>query len=632
MGLFDRERKKKKAENRDPIKQKIDREEVRTAMQTLQSYKNAKAHLDERIVHNEQWYKERHWDEIRGAKQKSAIEPTSGWLLNVLLSKHADAMDSYPEGNFLPREEGDKEEAKRLSAIVPCVLKQNKFEQTYSDTWWYKLKNGTGVYAVTWDASKHNGIGDIEISKVDMLNLFWQSGITNIQESRNVFHTYLVDNDILEQKYPELQDRLSNPSVNVASYIYDDTVDTSDKSVVVDWYYKVSDTKGRQILHFCKFVDDTVLFATENEPEKYPNGWYDDGQYPFVFDVLFPEEGMPTGFGYVDICKSPQEQIDLMNQGIVKSALMGANPRYFIREDGNVNETEFSDWTKPFIHVKGNLGEDSIRQVSLNTLSNIYVSILNNKIEEMKETSGNRDVSNGGTTAGVTAASAIAALQEQSGKQSRDMIQASYRAYEEMLTMVLERIRQFYTLPRQFRIIGKYGEEEFVRYQNSGIRAQEGTSDFGVDGGYRVPEFDIEVTAQKSSPYSKMAQNELALQLYTQGIFNPQMADQALALLDMMDFSRKDSVIQKVSQNGTMYQQMQAMQQQMAKMAQIIDAQNGTTLAQSMGAVSPQIQGSAPNGESVNLYEQDALGTVVPEEHAVVRKARETASQVATPR
>ena len=51
--------------------------------------------------------------------------------------------------------------------------------------------------------------------------------------------------------------------------------------------------------------------------------------------------------------------------------------------------------------------------------------------------------------------------------------------------------------------------------------------------------FDVEITAQKQSPYTKMAQNELALQFYSAGFFNPQMADQALACLDMMDFPRK---------------------------------------------------------------------------------------------
>ena len=46
----------------------------------------------------------------------------SGWLHNVIVSKHADAIEAYPEPNILPREESDRAEAKVLSAIIPCVL------------------------------------------------------------------------------------------------------------------------------------------------------------------------------------------------------------------------------------------------------------------------------------------------------------------------------------------------------------------------------------------------------------------------------------------------------------------------------------------------------------------------------
>ena len=105
-------------------------------------------------------------------------------------------------------------------------------------------------------------------------------------------------------------------------------------------------------------------------------------------------------------------------------------------------------------------------------LGEIYVSVLDRKIEEMKETSGNRDVSNGGTSAGVTAASAIATMQEQSGKLSRDQLQNSYRAFRQVVYLVIELIRQNYDLPRQFRITGELGEEQFVSYDNRALRPQ----------------------------------------------------------------------------------------------------------------------------------------------------------------
>jgi hypothetical protein len=276
-----------------------------------------------------------------------------------------------------------------------------------------------------------------------------------------------------------------------------------------------------------------------------------------------------------------------------------------------VNEEEFADWTKPFIHTNGSLGQDSIMPVETKPLPGNYLQVLQNKIDELKETTGNRDISTGGTTSGVTAASAIAAMQEAGSKLSRDNNKSSYRAFRKMCVMVIELIRQFYDLPRCFRIMGNNGAARYVEYSNAGIQPQHQGFDHGVDMGYRTPLFDIEVTAQKQSPYSKMSQNELALQFYQAGFFNPQMADQALACLDMMDFDRKQFIMQKIAQNGGMYQQMLMMQQQMLQMAQIIDQTRGTNMAEQiaagiMGAPSPApVAGGQP---PANVENTEALG------------------------
>ena len=552
----------------DAIKKRIGREQVQAAYQTLCKYKEGKANLERRIVDNEQWYKIRHWECMRDKKDE--VQPSSAWLFNCIANKHADAMDNFPAPNILPREEGDKGEAERLTSIIPVVLDQNEFEQTYSDVWMYKLKSGTGVYGIFWDNSKLNGLGDISIQKIDLINLFWESGITDIQKSKNIFHVELADNDILLSQYPQLEGKLTTATMDVSKYVFDDTVDTNNKSAVIDWYYKKYQN-GKTVLHYCKFVNDEVLFATENDPKYINRGWYDHGMYPFVFDPLYTVEGTPAGFGYIDIGKDAQAFIDRGNQAIMKNLLVNAKPRYFVRNDGGVNIEEFADLSKDLIHVDGNLSQDSLQQIKANPLSEIYVAVVNNKVDELKETTGNRDISTGGTTSGVTAASAIAAMQEAGSKLSRDNSKASYRAFRKVVLMMIELIRQFYDMPRCFRIMGENGAMRYVQYSNEGIAPQSQGIDFGEDMGVRVPLFDIEITAQKQSPYSKMSQNELALQFFNAGFFNPQMADQALACMDMMDFDRKEFIMQKISKNGTMYQQMVAMQQQMVMLGQMVD-------------------------------------------------------------
>ena len=355
-----------------------------------------------------------------------------------------------------------------------------------------------------------------------------------------------------------------------------------------------------------------------------------------MFDPLFSVEGTPCGFGYIDVGKSAQEYIDRGNQAIMQNMLANARPRHFIRSDGSVNVDEYADLSKDFIHVDGNLGQDSILPVQGKPLNDIYVQVINNKIDELKETTGNRDISTGGTTSGVTAASAIAAMQEAGSKLSRDNSKAAYRAFRKVCLMVIELIRQFYDLPRCFRIMGENGAARYVQYSNAGISPQFQGVEMGVDLGYRVPMFDIEITAQKQSPYSKMSQNELALQFYTAGFFNPQMADQALACLDMMDFDRKQFIMQKISQNGGMYQQMLMMQQQMLQLAQIVDQAKGSNIAEQIAAgitggqpVAPGLGGQALGGD---VAETEALGGKEgPKEADNTKKARQRVAESTDP-
>ena len=613
------------------LAQVIGREQVQAAQQTLQRYKEGKANLEQKVIQNVQWYKMRHWDYMKGS-DSSVVKPVSGWLFNCIANKHADAMDNFPSANFLPREEGDKAEAEMLSSIVPVILEQNGFEDSYDDEANDKLTEGTGVYGVFWDSGK-NGLGDISVVPCDILTLFWEPGVKDIQKSRHFFSVELMDNDLLVGQYPQLQGKLGSKTIDVSQYIYDDTVDTSNKSAVVDWYYKKYQ-KGKIILHYCKYVNDEVLFATENEPEKYPNGWYDHGKYPYVFDPLYKIKGSPCGFGYIDVGQSAQEYIDRGNQAIMQNMLANAKPRHFVRTDGSVNEQEYADLSKDFIHVDGNLGQDSIMPVQGKPLNDIYVAVMNNKVDELKETTGNRDVSNGGTTGGVTAASGLAAQMEAGSKLSRDSNKGSYRKFREVCMMIVELIRQFYNAPRCFRIMGENGAARFVEYSNAGIKPQHQGFEMGMDMGYRTPMFDIEITAQKQSPYSKMSQNELALQFYSAGFFNPQMADQALACLDMMDFDRKQFIMQKIAQNGGMYQQMLMMQQQMLQMAQMLDMKTGSNMAEQIaagitgGVVPAPMTGEQP---AANVEKTEALGGSEKSEASNTKKARQRVAESTDP-
>ena len=448
--------------------------EAAAALQTLQRYKAGKAALDKRLIDNELWFRMGHWKNYRDPLMPGKAQPSSGWLFNSIANKHADAMDNYPEPMVLPRAADDQATAQALSSVLPVVLEQADYEQVYSDVWWRKLKQGTGVTGIFWDPAAR--------------------------------------------------------------------------------------------------------------------GLYDHGKYPFVFDPLFVEEDSPAGFGYIDVMKDCQNAIDKMNHAMDENVLLASRQRYVLSDTAGVNEEELADLSRDIVHVVGRLNEDSFRPLQTAGLQGNSLSYRNSRIEELKEISGNRDLTQGGTTGGVTAASAIAALQEAGSKLSRDMLKSAYRAFAKQCYLIIELMRQFYDEQRVFRITGQRGESEFVPFSAQGLRAKPVPAVGGVELGSREPVFDIVVSAAKKSTFSRLSQNETAKECYKLGFFDPANADAALAALEMMDFEGVEKVRARVRQNGTLAQQLLQLQGQMARLSAALAQQpGGTQTAQDTAGLTAQL-------------------------------------------
>ena len=522
----------KKRKNEKPI----NRERLAEAYSTLARYQRDKASLNASIVENEgSWLP----SSDSGEDKK---RPFSAWTFNSLACKHADAMDNIPVPTVLPRESSDSDSAKELSLILPVVLGRSGFEKVWSDCWYDKLKFGCGVYGVFWDSSAENGVGDVRIRKIDLMNLYWEKGVEDVQESENLFYVSYQPRSRLIRSYPHIKESLDSQSNDTAVLLYNGDIDMKERCAVVDWYYKKL-INGKTVVHYCKSVNGTVLYASENDPLFSRSGYYDHGLYPFVFDSLYSVRHSPCGHSFLDIMKNCQRQIDLLEGAISDNSRMASTRRYFAREASGINEEEFADWSSPIVHYNGS-GDprDSVMPIDVPALDGVYLQILQYKVNELKETSGNRDFSQGGTSYGVTAASAIEALQEAGSKLSRDMLKSSYRAFEELCLMIIELIRQFYTLPRCFRIVGE-DAVSFRYFDNSSIKAQkQGVFDD------RLPVFDVSVKAQKQSPYAKASQNELARSFFEKGFFTPEKQQEALICLEMMDFDGKDAIYRLIKE------------------------------------------------------------------------------------
>lgn len=587
MNLFKRRKKEQ-----DPGRHQRERADM--LLKELDLYKNEKTLKSGAIMENERWFNGQYWEYISSRNEERDAQ--TNFLFSAIWHKHADAMDNYPEPIFLEREEGDREEAERLSKIVPLVLEKNGFENVYSDLWWYKLKHGASICSVLWDNSKEDGLGDICIKKIDALCFFAEPYISDIQQSRYVFVTALVDTDVLKRQYNDPEIRPDATSSKARGYFGDYSPNVLEKkTMVVDCYQRYRDETGKYVVHLEKIINGRIMYDSRQDPV-CANGIYEHGMYPFVLDVFIPIENSIYGMGMIDIGKKTQSYIDKLDYIIEENALLSGRQRWLIKRGAGIKTEDFLDMSKTVIEADGSIDSDAVRDLQAQPIPSQIMTHRTEKIEEIKELLGNRDFSQGATSGGVTAYGAITALQEAGSKLARDGIKASYRAFAEIAYMVVELIRQFYTEERSFRILGDGDTEpQYINYDNSLLKGQAVPLKVPVmaeDGSlqterFRKAIFDIRIIPQRKNPFNTISHNQMVMELFSGGAFNPDNADQAILALQNMIMDNKESMIEGIRENqiknAQLYQQLQAQDEQLRRMTAIVNEMTSALPGQTLG-------------------------------------------------
>lgn len=511
---------------------KITQEFLSLAKKTYEDFKADKEELKNAVIDNYQWYKRQRsssFDELKNEPRTSAE-----YIFNAIENKYADAVDNYPEVSVIEREEADGETAELLSQVLPVQLELSEFKKAYKKNWRRKMKSGTGIYFVDFD----RGADRIIINSVNVLAFFADMNISDIQNSSFVFVTSALDNDELKARYPEFSSVFEG----------DCTIETADgskalknRTEIIDCYYKKHINSGGKIkaaVHLMKLAGDVIIDATEDIPG-YEEGLYAHGKYPFVLDVMFPNDDCPFGFGVVDVVKGLQEYIDRLDRAVLKNALISAKTRYAVRDNAGININDVADMNKDIFTFAGGDLNDIIREFKTEGVSSAVIEYRDRKIEELKEIIGNRDFQQGATNGGVTSGSAVELLQRSGEKLSRASNDDSYDAYREICIMVIELMRQFFDTERIYRISGKNGERSFVSFSNRIFK-----DGLGFERDEKPAVFDVSVTPQKSNPYTKQGTNATLTQLWQLGVFAPQNLESSIILIRNMQFDGKDRLLQ----------------------------------------------------------------------------------------
>lgn len=572
----------------------VGKRQIDKANNELLKYISLKQNFDNRVVENDKWYNLRHEEVIRSLDsfetykdsrgkeiKRRKVAPTSARLLNVIISKHADAMDSYPEPYCTEVEESDKETAETLTQVLPIVFERNDFYDTYDACWWDKLKSGVSVYSETWDETFGN-LGDIRIERTNVLDVFWDIKCSKMQDSPYFFHIKHMSQEAVVNLWSFLEGKTAPSPYGVKEYHTDDNQTNADKVAVVDCYYK---RDGR--VYYMKYCGQELIYASENDPNYgKEKGYYEHGEYPYEIDTLFPLAGTSLAFGYVDICKCPQMYIDRLNYDIMLNTDANSKPRGIVSKGAGINLEDLANLDISFVEAGGSEMNSAIAPIRSTPLPGNILQILQSKETEMNETSGNTDFSNGLTGGGVTSFSGIAALQDAANKFSRDMIKHSYEScYKKLYRQAIMLMKQFYNIPRYFRITKPNAQTTGEMFGNQSLKPQQVQNtitygDYNIDLGIteRVPVFDVTVKAQKQNSWNTAALNELAKEMYSQGAFAPERIDQTEIMLEMMDFDGKDRILKLVRDKATTIQTVQELSNRLTVMQAMLDSSNAQNI------------------------------------------------------
>ena len=472
----------------------------------------------ERLERCERLYQGRHWDEVFADDPKEP-RPVTPIIHSTVENMKADLMDMMPEAVVTADSDDNTDLSELLTALVNENHRRTNYEREYSEMLHDLLVGGTMVQETGFDRTLNNGMGGAFIRRVDTRGIMFDPFVTDIQDSRAVFKFRPYHREWFEKRYPEVAALMETDASALSERAHDEYIMQSDSESIMlieCWEREFDEKTGRASIHMKRMAGGVVL---EDSRRIKPEGYYAHGLYPFTVTPLYERKGTFLGLGVADIFESQQRISDKLDQVVLKNALMASHNKLLVTASSGFDVDDLADWSKE-VHMGDSLG--GISWFSTPPLPGYMLDYIGSIRNSIKEESGANEFSRGNVAGGITAASAISALQEMSNKRSRMAMKAVHAAFADAVRQELEIEREFCVLPRLIGVGG--AKKAFVSEML-----------FKQASAYDVPvEMHISVKVQRENRFSVIAHNELILQLVKTGIITP------AAALELLNFDGRE--------------------------------------------------------------------------------------------
>lgn len=484
----------------------------------------------DRLEQCEQMYQGKHWEGV-ALEDPNEPRPTMPVIFSTVENIKADLTDEFPEAVIRPEGPADEILAKTLTQVVAQTLEAGDYDAEYDKGSHDILVGGYKIEEVGWDATLNFGYGGAFIRHQSNENVLFDPLCAHIQDGRAVFKLDRLPKAWFEQHYPQHFPHMRADAETLPPDHGDHgVVEARDKAghmVLLEAWFRVFDPEtGKHAVHMVKLAGGQVL---ENSYHEKPEGYFLHGLYPFVVTPLYGIKGSPLGLGVVDMFANAQKYADKIDQVILKNAITAGRSRMLVQA-GAADLTDLADFGKEVVEVE-NIG--GINWLQDKPLPSYILSYMLNTRQAIKEESGSNDFSRGNATGGVTAASAITALQEMSGKRSRMEVRRAHYGFKQAVRMLVEVMREFEAVDREVDIT--VGGRPLKVIANKLM--------YKTIQGQALPiEFQISIKPVRETRFTKMANNELVLQFCSmfQGQLDP------VILMEAMEFAGQEVVLEKL--------------------------------------------------------------------------------------
>ena len=487
----------------------------------------------QRLENNERIYRGDHWYDVP-VTDENEPRPVTPIIQSTVENVSADLMDQAPEVYIKP--EGGANDY--VARVVEALIRRNHDVSGYTVEYQKLVHDlqvgGYCVQEVGYDPGLNDGLGGAFIRHVDDRSILFDPLCDDMQEGRAVFKISLRTRAWFKDRFPEKYQQMGEDPYAANDAPADDILrgDRRDSVLLLEYWWKTpTEREGVFAVHMALIAGGVVLADSR---ETKPQGYFAHGMYPFILTPLYMRKGSALGFGIVDLFEKQQRYADKLDQIVLKNAFMASHNKLLVTEASGFDEEDLKDWSKE-VHRGESL--NGVTWFSTPPLPAYLMTYIQRIREDIKEESGANDSSRGNFRQGVTAASAIQALQIASTKRARMATAQLYEAFRQAVRLEIEVEREFNFYPRPVTILVA-GEERTEWFDSSFFTRR----DQGYEG---LPvEFLISVKAAKRDPFSASAQNELILQLLQSGAIDAKRA------VTLMNFEGRDQLLKSMQDDN----------------------------------------------------------------------------------